>query len=373
MPTPVYTPRINNNDDEVRLARLFVSPGAAVRAGEALAEVETDKATFVVEAEQPGFVLAVQGAEGDMIAVGSVLMWLGETPEEAAPAAAAAESAPEAARPPTAKARELLARYGLEAAQVPASGPRLSAQDVEDYVRRHSLAPRAEQAAIPAPPLLAEGDAVELTIEERGMLRSVQWHRDEAVPAYLEVEFDPLPWNEFAARFAAEHKLLLSPLLALVAYQLARYAAATPKVNSTLLGQRRHQYRQVHIGSTVQAGSTLYLAVLRDAAARPPLDFVRAFQNLQRKAMARRLSPEESAGATIGFTSMERWQVSRHIPILPPYVSLMVAHTVTAEGRGRLGATYDHRVLNGADAVAALRHLAVPQPLPEFPALEETT
>jgi pyruvate/2-oxoglutarate dehydrogenase complex dihydrolipoamide acyltransferase (E2) component len=90
------------------------------------------------------------------------------------------------------------------------------------------------------------------------------------------------------------------------------------------------------------------------------LPFVRAFQDLQRKAMAHHLAPEESQGATLGFTSMERWQVTRHVPVLPPHVSLMVAHTTSRDGQSVLGATYDHRILSGADVIAALRHLFAP-------------
>ena len=57
MATPVYTPRVNNNDDAVRLSHIHVQPGACVKAGDALVDVETDKATFGVEAEAEGYVL----------------------------------------------------------------------------------------------------------------------------------------------------------------------------------------------------------------------------------------------------------------------------------------------------------------------------
>jgi len=65
-------------------------------------------------------------------------------------------------------------------------------------------------------------------------------------------------------------------------------------------------------------------------------------------------------GATVAFSSMARWQVARHVPILPPHVSLIVAHTVSKDNRAVLGATYDHRVLSGGDAVAILNRLAQP-------------
>src|SRR5688572_14506748 len=57
MAVPIHTPRVNNNDDYVRFSHVFVSPGAAVKKGDFIAEIETDKATFTIEAEQDGYVL----------------------------------------------------------------------------------------------------------------------------------------------------------------------------------------------------------------------------------------------------------------------------------------------------------------------------
>jgi pyruvate dehydrogenase E2 component (dihydrolipoamide acetyltransferase) len=88
MPTPLYTPRVNNNDDTVRLVHLFVEPGTAIRKGDPVADVETDKATFTVEAEEDGFLLRYDAAKGDTIAVGSVLAWTGRSADEV-PAAVA--------------------------------------------------------------------------------------------------------------------------------------------------------------------------------------------------------------------------------------------------------------------------------------------
>ena len=73
-----------------------------------------------------------------------------------------------------------------------------------------------------------------------------------------------------------------------------------------------------------------------------------------------KLGPAETSGATIGFSSMARWKVSRHMPILPPNTAFMVAHTAVSADKAVLGATYDHRVMNGFHVVSALRKLAKP-------------
>ena len=52
--------------------------------------------------------------------------------------------------------------------------------------------------------------------------------------------------------------------------------------------------------------------------------------------------------------------VDGHIPILPPRTAVIIAHAVSADGRSVLGASYDHRVLNGSHIVMALRKLSKP-------------
>ena len=86
MPSPVRTPRVNNNDDTVRLSSLLVEIGAGVKAGDSIAEVETDKATFTVEAEEDGFLLAFRAEPGDVLDVGSILAWVGASADEKPPA-----------------------------------------------------------------------------------------------------------------------------------------------------------------------------------------------------------------------------------------------------------------------------------------------
>jgi pyruvate/2-oxoglutarate dehydrogenase complex dihydrolipoamide acyltransferase (E2) component len=369
MATPIHTPRINNNDDSVQVVALHVRPGDRVRRGDVVAEVETDKSVCEVTAEHDGFVLEIRHAVDDRAEVGSVLMWLGERADEPIPEQAepplAVSQAPCGA--PTAGARVLLRRYGLGAAEVPAAGERLTTADVEAFAMRSGLVAqgaggRARRAAGPDEP----GTPLRLSAEEEAMLATVSWHRDHAAAAYLEIEYDPAPWDALAKAYAGAHRLMVSPLLPLMAYRLVRVVAEHPRANSTVVGERRHQYERVNLGFTVQAGTSLYLTVVRDAAAMTAQHFVRTLGEVQRNAMAHRLPPDQTRGATVAFTSMSRWNVTRHLPILPPHTSLIVAHAATAaHGRAVLGASYDHRVLSGFDVVSLLREVAKP-PDPDF-------
>lgn len=363
MAEAIHVPRINNNDDEVKLVSIQVAVGALVKKGAIVAQVETDKAVVDVEASADGHVLAVLGAVDDVLRVGSVLMWLGQSRDEAVPQAAQNSSVVSATgSAPTAKARALLTEHGLEAAAVPASGERLSVEDIERYLASKGQA--AGSAASPAQsgeavPEVA-GELKALKSEDRGMLSTVLWHRDVAVPGYIEINYDPAPWDIYAQEFGKTHGLLLSPLLPLMAWRLVELARDNARLNATIVGNKRFEYSQVNLGSTVQVGEVLYLAVVRDSARLGELGFVNAMVDLQRRAAGHKLGPLETQGTTVGFSSMARWKVARHIPVLSPQTALMVAHTQGSDGVAVLGASYDHRVMNGSDVVATLRKLARP-------------
>ncbi|MCZ4313809.1 2-oxo acid dehydrogenase subunit E2 [Comamonadaceae bacterium G21597-S1] len=364
MPIAIHVPRVNNNDDEVKLVAVSIAVGAKVSKGAILAQVETDKAVVEIEAPSDGFVLAVIGSVEDTVTVGNVLIWLGATADEVVPATKDEKSTRGSASVmPTAKARALLAQHGLDAATVPASGDRLSVADVERFLAGHAGDARTPASKQPpaterAPDI--DGQLVPLKSEERGMLATVTWHRDVAVPGYVEVSYDPAPWDTYADAFKQENGLLLGPLLPLMAWRLAQLAADKPKLNATIIDGKRFEYAAVNLGFTVQAGDVLYLTVLRNALSNRELEFVNALIELQRRASGHRLTASETQGATIGFSSMARWKVSRHIPILSPQTCIMVAHTMAEDGVGVLGASYDHRVINGSEVAGMLKKLSRP-------------
>jgi pyruvate/2-oxoglutarate dehydrogenase complex dihydrolipoamide acyltransferase (E2) component len=373
MPNAVYVPCVNINDEIVQVIHLEVAAGDAVKAGDLVADVETDKASFPVVSEYDGYVLNVLCEVDDKVKVGSIMMWIGESPDEEAPDTPYPTTMPEmsmeAAVLPTAKARVLLEKHQLLADDIPRKGERLTAQDIETFVASRGSSLQAQpknqvrgpQAAVENVPGVP-GSLHSLDPEERGMLTTVSWHRDHAVAAYLEMEYDPRPWEDYAASFARHHKFMLSPLMPLMAYRLVEIARDTPKINATLVNGEKYQYGQVNLGFTVQAGETLYLTVIQQADALDVIKFIEAMGEVQRHAMARKLRPDESQGATLGFSSMARWKVIRHVPVLAPYTSLMVAHAAPGHDRGRaiLGASYDHRVLNGSDVCRILQGMVEP-------------
>jgi len=378
MPFPVHIPRINNNDDTVRVATVAAVSGEHVRAGRELFSIESDKAVVTVDAERDGYVLSVLVEQDQMVAVGAVGVWLGERAGEPVPVVETKTtnaSSQDQTLPPTVKAREMLNRFGLREEQVPRAGQRLTTKDIEAYAKEHGLsarttltvpeisAPSRAAASLPAP-----ADIRPASPARRAMATSVGWQRDSAVAAYLEYSYDPRPWDDYAAKFAGEQRQLFDPLLSLMAHRLSTLAREFPNINATVLEQAATpldvRYQTVNMGFTVQARDMLYLIVLPDAEHLDEAGFVTRFVDLQRRALARKLRPSELTGATIGFTSMARWGVRRHIPVLAPYTSLMVAHSANRQNgdsrTGILGATYDHRVLSGGDVIRVLKALAEP-------------
>jgi pyruvate dehydrogenase E2 component (dihydrolipoamide acetyltransferase) len=265
----------------------------------------------------------------------------------------------------TAKALLLLRQHNLSASAVPRSGPRLTAAEVEAFLASGEQPAPQEPPTAPAPNLPAAALTRPLTPPERGLLSTVAWQRDHAVPAYLEIEYDPRAWDEYAAAFAKQHRLLFSPLLSLLAYRLVRLAPEHNANGTVVEGAEpiRATYQHLNLGFTVQAGDSLYLCVVDLADTLDEAAFAARLGELQRRAMAHKLAPVEMRGATVAFTSMARWgAVRRHVPVLPPHTALMVAHTAApSDGRPAvLGATYDHRMLTGFDVVRLLQKLANP-------------
>jgi pyruvate/2-oxoglutarate dehydrogenase complex dihydrolipoamide acyltransferase (E2) component len=367
MALPIPIPRVNNNDDVVKIVRIPVAIGDAVQAGDLVFEVETEKAVVGIEAERDGYVLAIRCAIGDMVPVGTTALWLGDTPDEAVPEAsiAAPAEAPAGDTAVTAKALLLLRQHNLSASAIPRSGPRLTAADVEAFIASGGDAPAEEEPASAVPANLpAAATTRPLTPPERGLLSTVAWQRDHAVAAYLEIEYDPRPWDEYSAAFASERRLLFSPLLSLIAYRLVRLAPEHNANGTIIEGPEpsRATYKHVNLGFTVQAGENLYLCVVDLADTLDEAAFATRLGELQRRATAQRLAPVEMRGTTVGFTSMARWGVRRHVPVLPPRTALMVAHSATPrdERPAVLGATYDHRLLTGFDVARLLQKLANP-------------
>ncbi|MFZ9396125.1 MAG: 2-oxo acid dehydrogenase subunit E2 [Erythrobacter sp.] len=164
MPIEIKMPALSPTMEEGTLARWLIKPGDQVRAGDVMAEIETDKATMEFEAVDEGTLVSIAVAEGsENVKVGTVIAVLAEEGEDtkapaAALAAAPAPAAPAAndGPPATPSARKLAAEKGVDLASITGTGPqgKITKEDVEAAAGSALSAARPEP--VEGPSLTAE-------------------------------------------------------------------------------------------------------------------------------------------------------------------------------------------------------------------------
>ena len=154
MANAIYVPRINNNDDEVKVLAFDVHVGDKVQTGQIGGQVETDKAVLDVTAVSDGYVLGCVAKAEEVVRVGSVMLWLGESRDETMPEAEAATTGQSASKTSsiTAKARILLEKNSLQADVIPPIDGRVTVEAIERYLAANSgVIPAVAQSSIACP------------------------------------------------------------------------------------------------------------------------------------------------------------------------------------------------------------------------------
>lgn len=152
----VVIPRVNANDDQVKVVGVFKKVGDPVEEGELLAEIESTKATAEILSPASGRVGAIKAALGDFVDVGALLFVLSD---DAIGEAGAAGGAP-AERHVTAKARKLAAELGVDIDEVPAADDgRVTAEAVESLAKSEARSAPASYARTEAIVLGGRGHA----------------------------------------------------------------------------------------------------------------------------------------------------------------------------------------------------------------------
>lgn len=343
MITTIRIPQLDVNDPDVTVAYVSSKPGDLVTPDTELAVVETMKASISVTADRHGIVRSVLVEGGQTLPVGTPLFIIADDLDEPLGAdALPPPGEPEAAQAPrtTAKAK-LLAK---KAAAAQGAGP---------------TADMAGQAARPAIP----HSVGKLSRSSLGVMDSVLRSR-ENVSAYLEVQTDLAPALELARKKAREWQLLFDPLFPLICWQATQLVAQTPALNAAWLGGELIEYREINLGFTLSVEGELLFPVIRRAEGYSQKDFANGMFAVQRRAAKGRLEAEEVGGATFGVTSLAAYGVTRHIPVLFPGTSLMLAVSASSPlsppgtAFTTLGAAYDHRIHNGVRIAKLLRGLA---------------
>jgi pyruvate dehydrogenase E2 component (dihydrolipoamide acetyltransferase) len=397
MATPVKLPRLGQGMELGTIVRWLKAEGERVEKGEPLYEVDTEKATQEVEAEAAGVLLRIAVREGEEVAVGSVLAYIGEPgetlPEDAAapggdgrrveraepepareaPASAAAPAPP--TRPPGGRvkasplARRLARERGIDLAALAGTGPegRIVAEDVE----------RAAAAALAAAPPAGEVERLPLT----GLRRVIARRLSEAwqVPVFqLEVSADmgrALDLIEQRRRLDPDLRLTVTDVLVKIcATALLRHR----EVNVQLAEDALLRFPSAHIGIAVATEQGLVVPVLHGAERLSLAEIAAARGDLVQRARAGRLRREDLEGGTFTISNLGMYGVERFTAVLNPPQAAILAVGRSQErpvARGgavvvrpmvALTATFDHRAVDGAPAAA---FLATVKALLEEPAL----
>jgi pyruvate dehydrogenase E2 component (dihydrolipoamide acetyltransferase) len=410
--TDVIMPRLSDSMEEGTLLKWLKAAGDEVRVGEALAEIETDKATMTYEADAAGF-LEPLAKEGDTLAIGAVIARLvdsaeaaksgggapvpaaagngdrAEAPAEAAqeePAAtpveeAAPSSAAEAAPPPAAAssgervkaspvARRIARELGVDLAGVTGSGPdgRIVKADVVAAGERGAAAPAPAAAAAAAAPTAEEGaikgavQVIEPTRTQQLIARRMASAKATIPEFQVTVEVDAEAAFELREQLRGQAEPLPS-VNDLVIKACALALREHPRVNGSYLDGRFELYGRVNIGMAVAGEGTLVVPTIFDADRKSLVEIATATRALAGKVRDGTVSPPELAGGTFTVSNLGMFGVARFSAVInPPQAAILAVGTaspravladdgtVSARRLMELTVSADHRIVYGADA-----------------------
>ena len=403
-------PELGDNVAVATVVGVLVREGDRVAPGQPLLELETDKAVMEVPAEAGGVVKRVLVQVGEEVRPGQPFLELAE--EEAlevsqvaqrAPAPEARpEPAPEARPEPTPQAegpkapqapsegrlipaapsvRRLARELGVDIREVRGTG--LAGRITEEDVRRAAgLAPAPALEAPPPTPRLPDFSrwgpvrAEPMSGVRKATMRAMAqaWAQVPMVTHFDEADITELEALRKGYARKAEEKGFRLTLTAFLLKALALTLKAFPKFNASIDPEKQGViYKDyVHIGVAVDTPHGLLVPVIRDVDKKGILALAQELQEVSERARARKLSPEEMQGGTFslsnlggiggtGFTPIVNWPevailgVSRSQmkPVWDPGQEAFLPRLYMP-----YSLTYDHRLIDGAEAARFCRHLA---------------
>ena len=398
MPVELKVPSVGESITEVQLGDWLKKPGELARADEGLVVIETDKVTVELPAPSAGAVVKALKRKGDKALVGEVIGYfeVGAQPAPppvkggAAPAAPASAPAPAPAAAKGEKvvmpaaAREL-AQRGLSAAEVAASGPggRLLKEDVQRHApaKAAAAAPTAPTTATPAAaaaPAIARpaGSRSEEVVPMTPMRKRIAERLVQAQStAAILTTFNEIDMSEVMAlrkahqeRFVERHKTKLGFMSFFVKASIEALKEI-PQVNAEVRGTDivyRHFY---DIGIAVGGGKGLVVPILRNAETMGFADIERAIGELGKKAQDNKLTIDELTGGTFTISNGGIYGSLLSTPILnPPQSGILGLHAIQERPVAINGQvvirpmmyvalSYDHRIVDGREAVTFLKRI----------------
>jgi pyruvate dehydrogenase E2 component (dihydrolipoamide acetyltransferase) len=397
MAISVVMPALEMAQETGKLLAWRKKEGEAVKKGEPLLEIETDKAVVEIEAPGDGFLAGITAHEGAVIPVGETIAWLVAAGEKvpalkaaAAPSAratsvtpaaerAAASKGAAAATAPTQtssqispKARRLAKELGVDIGGLSGSGPdgTITAEDVQAAADAKKSAPTSSSAAASSSGARA-GESLSQIARLMAERMTQSW---TTVPHFFltrDVDCSELMAAHKRLGPAVEKsngaKLTITDLLiAAVARALTKH----PIMNASWTGTGIRHNPEINISLAMAVKDGVVGAVIHKADSAKLGDISAQRRDLTERARANRLRPADISGATFTISNLGMYQVDAFIAIItPPQAATLAVGTIAdrvipVNGKPAIRPmmtmtlSSDHRVLDGARAAEFLTTLA---------------
>jgi 2-oxoglutarate dehydrogenase E2 component (dihydrolipoamide succinyltransferase) len=403
MAVNIVVPEMGESIVDARIAKWLKAEGDAVRVGEPLVELETDKVDVEVPAPQNGVLATIAQAAGADVKIGEVLGTIAEGAAAPAPEPAAASApAPAAAAPArgaktneravaaTPSARKAAREAQIELESVRSQGPRVTRADVDKSSARPAPATAATAPAAPPPaaaPAAAKAPAAPppapapRPLGERVEDRSRMSKRRATIAKRL------VEAQHVAAMLTTFNEVDMSAVMALrerhkeafraqfgvslgIASFFVKAAIAAlhefPRLNAEIQGDEIVLKRYYDIGVAVSAAEGLVVPVLRDAELMSFAEIELGIRAFAQKAKDGTLTLDDLRGGTFSITNGGVFGSLMSTPIInPPQVGILGLHAIKERPVGIGGQvvlrpmmytalTYDHRIVDGSEAVRFL-------------------
>ena len=380
MATEIKVPTLGESVNEATVARWLKQPGDIVALDDPLVELETDKVTLEVNAPAAGTLTDVLAAEGSNVAVGAVLGHIGDGVAKPAPAA------PKAAAPaPAGNGAELLARSGpavrkavaeaqVEVTRIAPTGKdgRLTKADVVAAKAAPApVAPTAAPAQVARAPrdLGPREERVKMTRLRRRIAARLKEAQNTAamLTTFNEVDMtEVLALRErYRDSFEKQHGVRLG-FMSIFAKACIQALKEIPAANGEIDGEDIIYKNHYDIGIAVGTEQGLVVPVVRDADQLSFAEIEKRVADLGRRARDGKLSLEELSGGTFTITNGGVYGSLLSTPILnPPQSAILGMHKIQkrpvvigdrieARSMMYLALSYDHRLIDGREAVTFL-------------------
>jgi len=383
MLTDVVVPSVGESITSVFIAAWLKQPGDSVAVGDPILEIDSDKASLEVPSPVAGVLRETLVEEGDEVNIGAVIARVEEGAVAAAPAAAAPADAAETAADRAASgpaARQLAQRKGVDIAGVSGSGARgrVLSQDVVAAAPTPAPASRpvaptpAPRAARPATPAGERTERVPMTPMRRTIARRLVESKQTTamLTTFNEVDLTAVKTlrKQYQEGFVARHGIKLG-FMSFFIKATVEALKEFPAVNAEIDGTDILYKRYYNIGVAVSTPRGLAVPVIRDADQLTFAGVEGAISEVGGRARNGKLTLADFQDGTFTISNGGVFGSMMSTPILnPPQVGILGMHAIQDRPVGingqivlrpmmYLALSYDHRIIDGKEAVSFLKRI----------------